>query len=194
MLFGVQLCRQPVKTGSAGHRTSILLHHHDSLPATKQQGSEGKQQKIGAVSLLNRNPAGPPSHRGRRVAPQASRLSRFPFRFSDEPALWGTATRLCRLPPVDSRQWIAGDESSKLPKTVTLSDTPTPMHALRHCRGNPVRGDQQGWQAGAESFGCQCIVGHTLPWFMSARALRPVRLGVPHMQSRAPGSRAIQSG
>ena len=45
------------------------------------------------------------------------------------------------------------DEAAELPETVALADPPAAVHALRHRRGDALRGDQQRRQAGAECLG-----------------------------------------
>ena len=159
--FGVQVppptCTDRISWSPDEH----LVASSSFSTATKQQGSEGKQQKISAVSLFDRKLAGSPSHRGRQVLARGrAGWSRFRSRFSEEPALGGTAARL-RLPPVTRANGSPETKYWKLPETITLSDTPTPMHALRHCRGTRSAAIDEGGSRRRE-LRPSCIIPHPI--------------------------------
>ena len=146
-------CGQPVEAAAAGTgRASGAISSTRSPPRSSSEAS-ASSSRLGALALLDRRRARTPAHRGRGVAPQADGLRRLPFGLADEPAVRHRAAGLGGLPPVDARDRIAGDEAAELPETVALADPAPAVHALRHGRGDPLGGDQQRRQAGAERLG-----------------------------------------
>ena len=99
-----------------------------------------------------------PAHAGTIGDPEIDGLRRLPFRLAHEEPVGAGA-----LSPIDALGGIALGEGSVLPETVAAAGAPPPMHALRHCGGNPFGRHQQRRQRAPECLRGQCgIVGSRL--------------------------------